>query len=320
MIKKNRLEEFFGGKSNFTIIDGGSRNGAIDLSSLNSFCKFYCFEPDENSTDKEPQSINTSRDGLVNWSKYALCNHDGKTKINISRRANASSTIKPNIECLKHFPLDNWSELSEIVEEVEVPCTRLKTFLQENKIDNIDLLKLDTQGNELDIIKSLDERIKNVSVIKTEVEMLPLYKDQPLYHDVSKYLYLNGFELVDFEIMEPCKRFHARADLPPSSYRLVWSDAIFVRDPYNFKDPRALQKAMILGSLGYSDLSIYIIKNIDYINQEDFLLLEKFILSFKIPRTLKGKLRFFVEKYFGLIIKLYDWKKGKQVASTKFNK
>jgi len=320
MIKKDLLEKFFGGEKHFTVIDGGSRNGAIDLSFLNSYSKFYCFEPDEDSKDKDPQSINTSSDGLINWSKYALCNHDGKTKINISRRANASSTIKPNIECLKHFPLDNWSELSEIVKEVEVPCTRLKTFLSEHKIYNIDLLKLDTQGNELDIIKSLDEKIENVSVIKTEVEMLPIYKDQSLYHDVSKHLYLNGFELVDFEILEPCKRFHARADLPPSSYRLVWADAIFVRNPYNFKDPRALQKAIILGSLGYSDLAIYIIKNIDYLDQKDFILLEKFILSFKIPRTFKGKFRFFVEKYFGLIIKLYDWKKGKQVTSRKLER
>ena len=61
--------------------------------------------------------------------------------------------------------------------------------MKENKLDYIDFLKLDTQGNELNIIKSIGSKISNVSVIKTEVEMIPMYKNQPLFHDVSSFLY-----------------------------------------------------------------------------------------------------------------------------------
>ena len=81
------------------------------------------------------QSKKLENGGIVNWSSSALCNHDGQTTIFISQRGNASSTLVPNKECLKHFKLDNWSELSEIISEIKVPCLRLNTFLQNNGIE-----------------------------------------------------------------------------------------------------------------------------------------------------------------------------------------
>ena len=130
-------------------------------------------------------------------------------------------------------------------------------------------------------------------------------------------MYKKGFELVDFEILEPCKRFHSKDNLHPSSYRLVWADAIYVRNPYDFEHPRALQKGLLLGCLGYSDLALYILKNIKYLKSSEYLELEKLIFLLKKPKSNKGKIRYFIEKLFGLIIKPYDWRKGKQVASTK---
>ena len=102
----------------------------------------------------------------------------------------------------------------------------MESFLVTSGIPHIDLLKLDTQGNELDILKSLGHRINDVQVIKVEVEMVPMYEGQPLFHDVAAYLDSQGFEFVDLVATDPCRRFHARPDLDANSYRMVWGDAV----------------------------------------------------------------------------------------------
>ena len=52
-------------------------------------------------------------------------------------------------------------------------------------------------------------------------------------------------------------------------------DAVFVRQPYAFGEPRALHRALMLAALGYSDLAIYIIRNIQHLSHLERLKIEK---------------------------------------------
>jgi hypothetical protein len=87
-------------------------------------------------------------------------------------------------------------------------------------------------------------------VIKTEVEFLPIYEEQPLFGEVARFLIDRGFEFVDFEVLPSCRRFHCFPRLHPRSYRLVWADMILVRKPYDVSDSRAVAKALVLAALG----------------------------------------------------------------------
>ena len=85
----------------------------------------------------------------------------------------------------------------------------LNNFIKKHKIDNIDLLLLDTQGSELDIIKGLEEHINNVKYIIAEVpkkipnlNYLPegthsKYIDSPPYDEIVEYLEQSGFKIVE---------------------------------------------------------------------------------------------------------------------------
>ena len=46
-----------------------------------------------------------------------------------------------------------------------VKTITLDKYLNENKIKNIDLIKIDTEGHEFEILKGLKENIKNVKTI-----------------------------------------------------------------------------------------------------------------------------------------------------------
>jgi FkbM family methyltransferase len=134
----------------------------------------------------------------------------------------------------------------------------------------IDLLKLDVQGAELDVIKGATRTLENVLVIESEVEFVPLYKDQPLFGDLQVFLRERGF------------LFHKFLDITGRSFRpfngpggnpftamsqALWADAIFVRDFSKldrFNDEQLLKSAAILSEVYFShDLVSFLLREYD---------------------------------------------------------
>ena len=66
------------------------------------------------------------------------------------------------------------------------------------EIGDIDYLKLDVQGSELDVIHGALKKITSAVVIDTEVEFIPIYKDQPVFGDIDVALRKSGFQFVNF--------------------------------------------------------------------------------------------------------------------------
>jgi len=82
-----------------------------------------------------------------------------------------------------------------VQDELEIPCTRLDTFCNENGIDKVDLMWMDLQGAELIALKSLGEFLPSVKVIHTELEVNPIYEGQCVFDDVDLFLKENDFDL-----------------------------------------------------------------------------------------------------------------------------
>ena len=51
---------------------------------------------------------------------------------------------------------------------IEVPCITLNSILEDNNIKSVDYLKIDTEGSELDILKSLDFSLADIKCIDIE--------------------------------------------------------------------------------------------------------------------------------------------------------
>lgn len=252
-------------------IDGGARNGIYDLPRLAKYINVHGFEPNPAEYDrllkiekKRPGAYHSTR-----YTPYALLERRGSATLYINKRTGATSTIRPNDEFLRHFTADNWSQIRQVVGEEQVEGVTLGDYLGEQKISHIDWLKLDTQGNELPILQGAGAMIGHISVIKVEVEMVPLYENQPLFGDVFNFLIANGFQFVDLQTSRPCRRYHTGPNFDLSSYRLIWGDAIFVHDPFRFDAPRKLQQGIILAELGYVDLGVYIIRNVPSLSSEN---------------------------------------------------
>jgi len=86
----------------------------------------------------------------------------------------------------------------EPIREVQIETTTLEAVLDEAQIDRVDLIKLDTQGTELEILKALDEpRRRLLLSAELEIGMPGAYLGQPHLGTVSDWLDSQGFELFD---------------------------------------------------------------------------------------------------------------------------
>jgi FkbM family methyltransferase len=78
--------------------------------------------------------------------------------------------------------------------EITVQGIRLDTYLNENKITNIDMLCIDLQGFELNAIKSLGNNLHNVKYIITECSIYNTYINGATFTELNEYL--NSFNFI----------------------------------------------------------------------------------------------------------------------------
>ncbi len=217
------------------------------------------FEPDPELCDR----LNSESVAARKFLPYFI--GDGSSgEFRVCNAPMTSSLFEPNAALLEKF--QNLSELLQVVSREPVNTTRLDEVAD---VAGTDFLKLDIQGGELAAIHGAAELLRDVLVVHTEVEFVPLYKDQPLFAEVDQALRGNGFQFHKF------LGFAGRAFKPtivpdnPNAVvsQMLWSEAVYVRD-FMMLDtlaPEQLRKmALILHDVyGSVDLALLCLREWD---------------------------------------------------------
>jgi FkbM family methyltransferase len=138
----------FGNLNN--IVDVGSNIGAsaVFFAINNPNSKIYCFEPDPNNF--ELLKLNTKKFPCIKIYNKAISFEKGFIELNIGNSTSLSSSV------YKRDILDK---------SVKIEALSLKDILEIEKIEKIDLLKMDIEGYEWDIFsKNKVEKIDNFVV------------------------------------------------------------------------------------------------------------------------------------------------------------
>lgn len=98
-----------------------------------------------------------------------------------------------------NFKLDDVNPLITL-NVTKVQSTSLDKYCKENQIKRIDLLKVDSEGNELKVFNGASNLLKSSSIkcIITEVMFVPRYEGGVLFSELNHYLALNEFLLFGF--------------------------------------------------------------------------------------------------------------------------
>jgi FkbM family methyltransferase len=128
----------------------------------------------------------------------AVAEEDGCADFHLNAFAAASSLLPFDPAGLK-----GWvgGDQLAVLRKVCVPTIRLDTFLNLMGIAEVDFLKIDAQGSDLAVIRSLGDRIADVRSLSLEVQInpVPLYAGGSDKQAVIDYLRRRGFALVSTE-------------------------------------------------------------------------------------------------------------------------
>jgi len=147
----------------------------------------------------------------VHLNNLALGSQRGRVEFIENTRSDMSSILEPSIECK-----------GKIQDRYPVEVTTLDDYCAERHIPAIDILKSDTQGFDLEVIKGGKNLLteQRIHLIYMEMTFCDMYKGLPRADDIFAYLFDYGFSLVSFY------NFFYRDDLA------AWCDVLVVNRAY----------------------------------------------------------------------------------------
>jgi FkbM family methyltransferase len=184
------------GNSTPTIFDVGAHVGqtAARYRALFPQASIHCFEP-------FPASFATLHAALEGDSRahahqFAVSDSPGRAVLHVNR-SKATNSLLPSDERAAAY----WgANLLDTDTTVDVAATSIDSFCAERAITHIDILKLDVQGDELQVLRGAERLLQGQAIDVVYMEMItaPTYVGQ---HDLHEYLGLfrsHGYVLFDF--------------------------------------------------------------------------------------------------------------------------
>jgi len=183
-----------------TALDVGAQGGFFEsnlfASKYNNFFDPIMVEPLAN----EAKKLNNKNYKVIT---KGLWSTNCKKKLYVTGKQSGSSSMykpsKDNYE-LYNFKKRDFS-LFDITNEIEVECTTAHDSLSKLNVNKLDLLKIDTQGSELEILKGLGDY--RPLIIKVEAQVVPMYEDMPNWSELINYLYKINYMTAEWTAIGP---------------------------------------------------------------------------------------------------------------------
>lgn len=218
----------------FRLLDDGCRVEVLDVgASLASTAPYQKlvetgrarvtgFEPNEAEYERLRSSY-----GLTHRF-YPLFVGDGKeATFHETNNPFTGSLYAPNTPLLEKFHA--LASLVTPVAEHRVATTCLDDIAD---LGDIDFIKIDVQGAELDVLRNGQRTLQGVLAIQTEVNFLEQYHGQAMFSDLDAFLRANGFQfhcVLGYGWRPFLPLLNPRAGVKAFNQQ-VWADAVYVRD------------------------------------------------------------------------------------------
>jgi FkbM family methyltransferase len=114
--------------------------------------------------------------------KIALSDQDGEATLNLFSGSELNSLLPRGNRAELHIDPASFAPTgTEAVETV-----RLDTFCAQNQVPELGILKIDTQGFEMHVLRGAERMLKEgrVHVIQLEINFSPLYSGQPQFSEI----------------------------------------------------------------------------------------------------------------------------------------
>jgi len=226
-------------KTRIVGIDIGARGGfTTDLSPIASAVDAIGFEPEQEECNRLNAQARGDAKGFraLRYVPTAVGAAAEQRTLNIYRARGCTSLLAADKEFAKLFAREEYFILDG---QVDICVERLDDVAERFGFLNVDYMKIDIQGAELEAMQSAPKLVgDSLLCIRTEVEFAPLYLNQPVFADVDAELRGKGFMLARFPQMHAWRRGtrvrndrRAPGPAPLSEGQLIHGDALYFRRP-----------------------------------------------------------------------------------------
>ncbi len=183
-----------------TIIDVGANVGNTVKMFQRMFpnSSIHAFEP--NPTVFEKLKNNCTNIKSLTLNNLGVGDKKGSLTLNRHSNSGATSFKNPN-------SITNPTYSQKIIDKIQVPVVTLSDYVQENSLSNIDLLKIDVEGFEMEVLKGITEEYlkNNIQMIMIEANLIEKMIGQGLIEDIISVLRKNNFTLFNIYDLQESK-------------------------------------------------------------------------------------------------------------------
>jgi FkbM family methyltransferase len=211
-----RLTQLAGLSNGLTIFDVGANIGDTVAQFHSSFpdATIHAFEPSIETYKR--LAVNTTQIRGIMLNNMGLGASDGQQAFHESSMPVMSSFLEPDKDC--------WGELTR---DSTVRMATIDSYCVSHNISRIDILKSDTQGYEMEVLRGAEGMLRSGSIylIYMEIIFSDMYKGLPGLDHIFRLVCDRGFRLVTFY------RFEFQ------NHRAGWTDALFASDRFTGAAP-----------------------------------------------------------------------------------
>lgn len=220
-LTNDEVIKIFVTKDNPIIFDVGANVGT----SIDRFKKifpspeFYCFEPGNNEFEILKKNYNYTNIKLFNFALGSK-NESQKFYINPISLLSSFNSINANSKVLKTMQKELFVNVSQTIKTTEVQVKTLDSFLEDQDLKSIDILKIDVQNYEDKVLVGAKKSllINKFKVIELELNVGTTYKKNLNFYEVDKILIENNYRLVAID------NFGNLISNPDLQFNLIYAD------------------------------------------------------------------------------------------------
>ncbi len=184
------------------LIDVGSHKGEYISNIIKNFKynKIYSFEPNPKIFDELNKKLSNKKNIKLNLLGVGDCEKIEILHQNLESSSTSINELNTSSKYFKkkYFFLNPFNN-KLITRPIEIKVITLSSFIKNNEIPNIDLLKIDTEGYELKVIKGLGEEIKKIKYIHFEHHfddmIIKNYNLSNIHNYLGKYKFQKIFKI-----------------------------------------------------------------------------------------------------------------------------
>jgi hypothetical protein len=194
---RDALSGLFAAKPIVLVDVGASGTPPKEWRSIAEMSSFVGFDADLREL-REDNAFGFRRFVMINMA--VVDTERQEIELHLTASPHCSSMLKPNMANLANY---GCTELFEVEKITRIAATRLDAALRSVGLSHVDWLKLDTQGKDLDIYRSLGRpEAKGVLAVDIEPGVIDFYEGENTFAPAHVYLVDDGFWLARANVQQ----------------------------------------------------------------------------------------------------------------------